>query len=151
MNHVGTTIAASVLALSAGVLGAPQASARLVPEPGPGAATTAAEWPDEGSGYPGFGSKRPEYSYPDNPQHHGDMASSGSGYATAPDCHWSYHPACQEVPVAVSPVEATPAPRPPDERGAEIVQTGGSALAGAGIALGAVWIYQRRQAVTAKQ
>ena len=69
----------------------------------------------------------------------------GSGYTTTPDCHWAYHPACQETPVPMAPVEAALDPGLSDDNGAETMQTGASALGGAGIALGAVWIYRRRQ------
>ncbi len=68
-----------------------------------------------------------------------------SGYTTTPDCHWSYHPVCDEVPVPVPPAEAALALGPSDDNGAEALQAGASALAGAGIALGAVWICRRRQ------
>jgi hypothetical protein len=64
MNHARTAIAVSTLALSAGALGATEASAQLAPEP-------------------------------------------GSGYTATPDCHWSYHPVCDEVPVPVPPVNGT--------------------------------------------
>jgi hypothetical protein len=71
----------------------------------------------------------------------------GSGYTTTPDCHWAYHPACHETPAPVPPVEAALDPGSSHDNGAETMQTGASALGGAGIALGAVWIYRRRQAM----
>ena len=70
-----------------------------------------------------------------------------SGYTTTPDCHWAYHPVCDEVPVPVLPVEAALDPGSSDDSGAETMQAGASALGGAGIALSAVWIYRRRQAM----
>jgi len=147
MNHARTAIAVSALALSAAALGATQASARQGPEPGsgytttpdchwayhpvchevpvpgPGNAPTASEtamydWPDEGSGYPGSEATSPDYNHP------------------------NYDPR-YEVPR----VEAATVSSASDDNGAETIQTGASALGGAGIALGAVWIYRRRQAM----
>lgn len=101
MNHVGTTIAVSALALSAIVLHAAQGSAQLTLSPGP---------------------------------------------AVTPDCHWSYHPACHNLPKPVLHREAALASGPSQGNGGEIVQLAGSALGGAGLALGAVWIHRRRRA-----
>ena len=69
-----------------------------------------------------------------------------SGYTTTPECHWAYHPVCHATPAPVPPVEAALDPVLSDDNGAETMQTGASALGGAGIALGAVWIFRRRQA-----
>jgi hypothetical protein len=71
----------------------------------------------------------------------------GSGYTTTPDCHWAYHPVCYEAPVPLPRAEAALDPTPADHNGAETAQTAASALGGAGIVLGAVWIYRRRQAM----
>jgi hypothetical protein len=97
--------------------------------------------------YPGY-----KFDVPTSPASEADASARlapdpGPGSATTPGCHWSYHPACEEGPVPVPPVEAALAPRPSDDKEAEIMRLGVSALGGAGIALGAVWIYRRRQAV----
>ena len=126
MNHARTAIAVSVLALSAATFGATQASARLDPEPQYGNTTPAPNYP--------------EYNYP---EYKLDVPT----VPTEPDCHWAYHPACHEIPAPVPPVEATLDPGSSDDNGAKTMQTGASALGGAGIALGAVWIYRRRQAM----
>ena len=64
----------------------------------------------------------------------------------APDCHWAYHPGCDEIPVPEPAVEAALAPAPSDDNRAETMQAGASALGGAGVALTGMWIYRRRQA-----
>lgn len=121
MNRKYSAVAVSALALSAAALGATQASAREAPEP-------------------------------------------GSGYTTTPDCHWAYHPVCDEDPVPepnlpeynypeykldVPTVPTSPAGSTEalgDDIGVEVLQTGASALGGAGLALGGLWLYRRRHA-----
>ncbi|TCN32192.1 hypothetical protein EV642_128102 [Kribbella sp. VKM Ac-2500] len=73
----------------------------------------------------------------------------GSGYTTTPDCHWAYHPACDEVLVPVPPVEAALDPGSSDDNGAETMRAGASALGGAGLAFGGLWLYRRRHAPAA--
>jgi hypothetical protein len=70
----------------------------------------------------------------------------GSGFTATPDCHWAYHPVCDEVPVPVAPVEAALDPGPSDDHGAGTMQAGASALGGAGLAFGGVWLYRRLHA-----
>jgi hypothetical protein len=119
MNRKYSAAVVSALALSAAALGATQASAREAPEP---------------------------------------------GSTTTPDCHWAYHPACKEVPVPEPNVPeynypeykldvptgpTGPAGSPQalgDDIGVEVLQTGASALGGAGLALGGLWLYRRRHA-----
>jgi hypothetical protein len=67
-------------------------------------------------------------------------------YTIAPDCHWAYHPVCEEVPVQVPPVEAALDPGPSDGNGAEAMQAGASALGGASLAFGGMWLYRRLHA-----
>jgi hypothetical protein len=75
--------------------------------------------PDEGSGYPGSETKSPEYNYPKyDPQY--------------------------EVPR----VEAPPVNSASDHYRAQALQAGASALGGAGVALGAMWLYRRRHVPT---
>jgi hypothetical protein len=68
---------------------------------------------------------------------------SGSGYAT-PDCWYANHPVCEVVP-AVVPVEGALGESLSDDNGAEALQAGVSALGGAGLAFGGLWLYRRRQ------
>lgn len=81
-----------------------------------------------------------------------------SGYQT-PDCHWAaYPPVCDAVPVT-NPEYHYPAPKLDvptlatasaeavgDDSGAEVLQAGASALGGASLALGGLWLYRRRHA-----
>jgi hypothetical protein len=117
MNHRYSALAMSAFAMGAVVLTTTEASAMLKdPEPGSAASTAAAnEWPDEGSGYPGSDAKSPEYNYP------------------------SYDPKYD-----VAPVAAVTAPSPSDHNGFDGAQLGASALGGAGVAFGGMWLYRRR-------
>jgi hypothetical protein len=119
MNSRYSALALSALALSAVVLTSTEAPAtRSDPVPGACPATAqASEWPDEGSGYPGYGirSMSPEYSYPK-------------------------HDPKYEVP----PVAAAVAPIPPDDLWIEAPQAGAFALGGAAAAFGVIWLYRRR-------
>jgi|tagenome__1003787_1003787.scaffolds.fasta_scaffold20014160_2 hypothetical protein len=81
-----------------------------------------------------------------HPADNGTLPTPAAPYGS-PDCHWAYHSVCNEVPGSEHPVEAAVAPSPSDNSGAETMQLSASALGGAGIALGAVWIYRRRQAI----
>ncbi|TCC65676.1 hypothetical protein E0H73_01690 [Kribbella pittospori] len=124
MNRRYSALAMCFFAMGAVVLTAADASAMLKdPVRGSAAPPAAAyDWPDEGSGYP----------------------EPGSGYTTTPDCHWAYHPVChEEASVVVPPVEATLGQSPPDNGGAEALQDGASALGGAGLAFGGMWLYRR--------
>ncbi|TCN40105.1 hypothetical protein EV644_10632 [Kribbella orskensis] len=69
-----------------------------------------------------------------------------SGSTTTPDCHWAYHPACEEVPVSVPPAEAALDPGPSADNAAEARQAGASALGGAALAFAGIWLYRRRHA-----
>jgi hypothetical protein len=44
----------------------------------------------------------------------------------------------------VGSLEVDPAPSPPDGYGTEALQVGASALGGAGLAFGGMWLYRRR-------
>jgi hypothetical protein len=113
--------------LGAAALTATEASAMLK-DPGPGAMSTAGDasnCPEEGRGYPpgwwvgypGTEATGPEYNYPNyDPQHE------------------------------VAPVAAAMAPSPSDDNAAEALQAGASALGGAGLAFGGLWLYRRRHA-----
>ena len=121
MNRKYSAVVVSALALSAAALGATQASARQAPEP-------------------------------------------GSGYTSTPDCHWAYHPVCDEVSLPESnlpeynypeyKLDASALPTDPtgptvasgDATGVEVLQVGASALGGAGLAIGGMWLYRRRHA-----
>lgn len=109
----------SALAMSALAMGAAaltSTEASAMPvDPRPASATEAYEWPDEGTGYPGSEAKSLDCTYPEDP-------------------------ACN-----VPPLESVTAPSPTDDSGAEVLQAGASALGGAGVAFGGMWLYRRRQ------
>jgi hypothetical protein len=118
MNRRYSALALSALTLGAVALTATEASAMLKdPEPG-AAAAEAYEWPDEGSGYP-------------------------ASEATSLECNYPNHTVCDVASVAV-PAKAATVPSPSDDNGAEALQAGASALGGAGLAFGGMWLYRRR-------
>ena len=116
-----SAFAVSAVAMGAVVFTASEASATMNdPQPRPPAASA---WPDEGSGYPGS-EATPEYNYP------------------------KFDPKYE----VATPAKATPAKvsqTKSDGNGVEFVQSGASALGGAAVALGGVWLYRRRQLHTA--
>jgi hypothetical protein len=120
MNRRYSALALSALATGAVVLAATEASA-MTKDPGgsgsmsQGVPDSSPVSPDEGSGYPGSGSKSPEYNYP------------------------NYDPKYQ-----VAPVKAAVGQSLSDDNGVEVLQAGASALGGAGVAFGAMWLYRRR-------
>jgi hypothetical protein len=117
MNHRYSALAMSAFAMGAVVLTTTDASAMLKdPDGGSTAAPTSTyDWPDEGSGYPGSETKSPEYNYP------------------------NYDPKYE-----VAPVEAVTAPSQSADNGFDGAQLGASALGGAGVAFGGMWLYRRR-------
>jgi hypothetical protein len=62
---------------------------------------------------------------------------------TTPQCNYPNHPVCEVVP-AEGPFEATLAESSSDGNGTEALQMGASALGGAGLAFGGLWLYRRR-------
>jgi hypothetical protein len=159
MPHRYSALAMSALAVGAVVLTTTEASAMLR-DPGTwaaAAAVTADEWPDEGSGYPGFESKSPEHGYLDHdPQHHGNMTAPEGRYE-----EYNYPEYKFDVPSSptgraessagpvrepVSDADAALDPAPSDNTGVEGLQTGASALGGAGLAVGGLWLYRRLHA-----
>jgi hypothetical protein len=69
----------------------------------------------------------------------------GSGHTspyTTQQCNYPNHPVCEVVPV-----DGTFAPSPSDDNKAEALQAGASALGGAGLAFGGIWLYRRRHAL----
>ena len=122
MNRKYSVPALFAVAMGAVVLTTPQASA-MPKEPASASvaqAGTAAppNWPDEGNGYPGSETTGPEYNYP------------------------NYDPA-YEVPA----VKTVSAQILSDDNGVEALQAGASALGGAAIAFGGMWLYRRRHAL----
>jgi hypothetical protein len=120
MNRTHSALALSALAAGTLVLTATEAPA-MVKDPATWHKSTAAQveaydWPDEGSGYPGSEAKSPEYNYP------------------------NYDPKYKVPPVTAAAVKS-----PSNDNGVEGLQAGASALGGAGVALGAMWLYRRRQ------
>jgi hypothetical protein len=120
MNRRYSALALSALAMGAVALSATEASAMLKdPARGSGSATAETyEWPDEGTGYPGSETKSPEYNYP------------------------SYDPKYE-----MAPVKAATGQSLSDDNGVEALRAGASALGGAGVAFGSMWLYRRRHAL----
>ncbi len=117
MNRTCSALALSAIALGAVALGTTEASARPTYPEGRSAvvATDPHDWPDEGSGYPGSATESSEYNYP------------------------NYAPKYE-----VARVQAASAPSTSDDNTAEALQAGASALGGAGIAFGGIWLFRRR-------
>jgi hypothetical protein len=116
----------SALALSAVALGAvaltTTESSAMGKDPGSEPASQSAPlttpgWPDEGTGFPGSDSKTPEYIYP------------------------NYDP---KYEVAQAPVQAATSQSRSDDNGVEALQAGASALGGAAVAFGGMWLLRRR-------
>ncbi|TCO52001.1 hypothetical protein EV646_101997 [Kribbella antiqua] len=121
MNHTYAALAASALSMGGIVLAAPAASAMLR-TPGPGVTPSAVTsqspgWPDEGSGYPGSEKRSPEYNYPE--------------YKLDPPAASNLQPARTSV----------------WDNSIGAVEAGASALGGAGVALGGLWLVRRRSAL----
>jgi hypothetical protein len=113
--------AVAVAAIGMVAISAAEAAA-VVKDPGSGSTlavsgVAAYDWPDEGAGYPGSEATSPEYNYP------------------------NYDPR-YEVPR----VQAGIASSASADTVTEAVQAGASAVCGAGIAIGAMWVYRRRHA-----
>jgi len=113
MNHKYSALALAALAMGAVALSTTEASAMLK-DPGSRSTTGPAsphDWPDEGSGYPGFGATSEESNNPGLP---------------------------------LNQVAALEASSSSDENEFQGVQLGASALGGAGVAFGGMWLYRRR-------
>ena len=120
MNRKYATLALSAFAMGAVALTATEASATT--EPGPGSTSQSVPslgsgWPEEGSGYPGSGTARPEYNYP------------------------NYDPKFEVARVETAATSTGTS----DDNGVEALQSGASALGGAAVAFGSLWLYQRRR------
>jgi len=119
MNRRYTALALSAFAMGVVVLTATDASA-MTKDPGSGSMSQEVpapppDWPDEGTGYSGSETKTPEYNYP------------------------NYDPKYEVAPVKAAMVQSSS-----DDNGVEALQAGASALGGAGIAFGGMWLYRRR-------
>jgi hypothetical protein len=119
MNRRYTALALSAFALGAVVLTATEASAMTN---GPEAGSTSQavpnsspDWPDEGAGYPRADAKGSEPNYP------------------------NYDPKYE-----VTPVQAATGQSTSDDNAAEALQASASALGGAAVAFGGMWLYRRR-------
>ena len=64
---------------------------------------------------------------------------------TTAECNYPNHPLCKVVPVVATPRAATDHSAW-DDYGAGALEAGASALGGAGIAFGGMWLYRRRHA-----
>jgi hypothetical protein len=113
MVHKYATAAVAAAAIGMFAVTATEASA-MVGDPGSGPTSAVSGWPDEGTGHPGSGDRRPEYNYP------------------------NYDPR-YEVPRVQAAVSSAS-----DGTGVEVVQAGASAVGGAVVAFGAMWVYRRR-------
>jgi hypothetical protein len=117
MNHTCAALATSAFALGALVLTTTDASAMKDPDGGfSGAPTSAYDWPDEGTGYPGSEVTSPEYSYP------------------------NYDPAYEVARVQTAAAQSTS-----QDHDFEGLRLTASALGGAGVAFGSMWLYRRRR------
>lgn len=120
MNRRYSALALSAFAMSAVVLTATEASA-MPKDPGSGSMSQGVpvpspDWPDEGSSYPVSGTTTPEY----NP-------------------YMNYDPKYE-----LNAVQAATGQSPSDDNAVEAMQAGASALGGAGVAFGGMWLYRRR-------
>ena len=118
MNRSYSALALSAVAMGAVVLTTTEASATK--DPGGGSTSQAVpnsspDWPDEGAGYPGSEPVNSEYPYP------------------------NYDPKYE-----VTPVQAVTGASTSDDNAAEALQASASALGGAGVAFGVMWLYRRR-------
>ncbi|TCO44036.1 hypothetical protein EV646_111228 [Kribbella antiqua] len=119
MNRTYSALALSALATGAVVLTTTEASA--MPKELEATSTSQnvpappPEWPDEGTGYPGSEANSPEYNYPNYDKRY-------------------------EVPR----VQTATVSKASDDNGVEVVQAGASAVGGAAVAFGAMWLYRRR-------
>jgi hypothetical protein len=122
MNRKYSAIAMSALVMGAAAVSATDAAAMLK-DPGRGyapAPATADGWPDEGSGYP--------------------TADASTADASTTACNFANHPVCK-----ATPVEAAVPLGPSADTGFGSVELGASALGGAAVAFGGMWLYRRRQ------
>ncbi len=116
MNRRYSAIAVSALAFGAAAFTATEASAQVDPHPESRYATTAGQ---------AEASKRPD---------------QGSGH---PSGWWVGYPGTEAKNSVATPRSATDHSAW-DDIGAEALQAGASALGGAGVALGGMWLYRRR-------
>jgi hypothetical protein len=114
MNRRYSALALSTFAMGAVVLSTPQASAML---------------------------KDPDRGFAAAPTSPSDWPDEGSGYPSSEATHCTYpeDPACN-----VPPLKAIAAASTSRYSGLEGAQLGASALGGAGVALGGIWLYHRR-------
>ncbi|MFG1816139.1 hypothetical protein ACGFIF_20415 [Kribbella sp. NPDC049174] len=126
MNRTRTTLAVSALALGAIGLTATEAPAQVsddVPRN-----TTVMPQDPQPPNYPNYD---PKYEV---------QAATVMPQDPTPPNYPKYDPR-YEVP----PVQAPTVSRASDDNGVEVLQAGASALGGAAIAFGAMWLYRRRQ------
>jgi hypothetical protein len=117
MNHTYSALALSALALGTVVLTTTESSALLQDPSGASSPYTGNydDWPDEGRGY-------------SEPQ--------------PTNCAYPGHPVCSPSTTPVEAVEGVVATASGDTRSAG-VQMGASALGGAALAFGGMWLYRR--------
>ena len=119
MNRKYAALALSAVAMGAVVLTTTEASASGRDPESDGASQSAPlttpGWPDEGAGYPRVDAKGSEPNYP------------------------NYDPKYE-----VAPVQAATGQSTSDDNAAEALQASASALGGAAVAFGGMWLYRRR-------
>ncbi|TCO47212.1 hypothetical protein EV646_106452 [Kribbella antiqua] len=119
MNRKWSALALSAVAMGAVAVSATEASAGPKDPAGSSGVVLVdpPNWPDEGSGYPGSGTATPEYNYP------------------------NYDPKYEVARVAPAPSASVASSS--DDTAATVLQAGASALGGAGVAFGAMWLFRR--------
>lgn len=147
MNRRWSALALSTVALGAVAVTAaeasadpkdPQGSSVVVPQGWPdegsgypGASSVSADprdWPDEGSGFPGADNKAPEYNYPNyDPKY--ELEYRDPRYGVTP----------VQAPLSASASAST------SDDAAAALQAGASALGGAGVAFGVMWLFRRNR------
>ncbi|MFG1815210.1 hypothetical protein ACGFIF_15690 [Kribbella sp. NPDC049174] len=155
MNRRWSALALSAVAMGALAVTATEASADPK-DPRPGVSAELNAWPDEGSGYPGAATGTGSTTWPDEGSGY-PGAATGSGSTTWPDEGAGYPGAAtQDVRrnydsrygvTPVQPVQAASAASTSDndDATAAVLQAGASALGGAGVAFGAMWVFRRHQ------
>ncbi|WP_433166903.1 hypothetical protein [Kribbella sp. CA-247076] len=128
MNRRWSALALSVVAMGAVAATATEASADPK-DPWVGVST---DWPDEGTGYPGAVPTAGSTSWPDE-----GAGYPGAGTRENYDRRYGVTPVQPVLPVAAG------ATAPSDTDPTAVLQAGASALGGAGVAFGAMWLFRR--------
>ena len=139
MNRRWSALALSAVAMGALAVTATEASADPK-DPHAGVSTQPQAWPDEGTGYPGASESTAPRAWPEE----------GAGYPGAGDTAPEYNYPNYDKRYGVTPVQPVQAASAAstsdnDDATAAVLQAGASALGGAGVAFGAMWVFRRHQ------